>query len=806
MHRCIQRNEDPFLPAVGNLDWRESGNWPAKWIACPGLEKPPFVCIYRVSFSLKKDEKIVIHVTADERYDLFLDGERVGRGPQRGSPDWWFYETYELSLGAGEHRLTARVYSQGEWAAAAQMSAHAGFLLAAEGGWSDLLNTGIAGWEAKPLAGYDFIRPSTMTMRAARVRVNGAVIPWGYQNGDGEGWLPVLVLKPGIARISDWEYYQQHRLKPAMLPEMFSARVSGALVRFIGLSEGLDLEKTLINLASSMKEEGWQTLIDGSTAMTIAPNTSRRVIIDLNNYYCAFPELTFSGGAGSRVRLSWAEALFQTTDPWQALKGNRNELDGRYFIGIGDEFLPDGGEKRHFEVLWWNAGRYLELVVETGSEALRIDQLTLTESRYPLEMESSFSASDRRLSDILPVLVRGMQMCSNETFFDCPYYEELMYAGDTRLECLTTYVMARDDRLPRKALRLFDVSRSANGLTQSRFPSRMTQFIPPFALWWVAMVSDYAFWRGTDLVHELMPGVRATIGAFERWMGDDGLLHAPEGWNFMDWVPAWKGGIPPEGNLGVSGLINWQYIYVLKLYAALEEALEPGSVLAVRARWMAAELASNSAAAFWDEKRGMLADDLAHRFYSEHTQCMAILSEEFPLGNEAYEQMIDGLLNAPDLSRTTIYFTHYLFETFAKINRVDQFLERMNLWYGVAQNGFKTPVESPEPSRSDCHAWGSHPMYHYFATILGIRPAEVGFTRVIIQPQLGTLHEAAGVLVHPAGGVIEERITLTGGVMHGVIVLPEGIEGRLVVGGRTRQLASGKTEFEFDLELENWLI
>ena len=37
-------------------------------------------------------------------------------------------------------------------------------------------------------------------------------------------------------------------------------------------------------------------------------------------------------------------------------------------------------------------------------------------------------------------------MCAHETYMDCPYYEQMMYVGDTRLEVLTTYAISRDDR------------------------------------------------------------------------------------------------------------------------------------------------------------------------------------------------------------------------------------------------------------------------------------------------------------------------------------------------------------------------
>ena len=65
--------------------------------------------------------------------------------------------------------------------------------------------------------------------------------------------------------------------------------------------------------------------------------------------------------------------------------------------------------------------------------------------------------------------------------------------------------------------------------------------------------------------------------------------------------------------------------------------------------------------------------------------------------------------------------------------------DRMELWFNLIEQGFKTTPEAPEPTRSDCHGWGAHPLYHDFASLLGIdgknrRPAAFGFERVEIAP------------------------------------------------------------------------
>ena len=47
---------------------------------------------------------------------------------------------------------------------------------------------------------------------------------------------------------------------------------------------------------------------------------------------------------------------------------------------------------------------------------------------------------------------------SEEDYFD-PYYEQLQYIGDTRIEALISIYVSGDDRLMRKAIRQFDDSR-----------------------------------------------------------------------------------------------------------------------------------------------------------------------------------------------------------------------------------------------------------------------------------------------------------------------------------------------------------
>jgi alpha-L-rhamnosidase len=355
-----------------------------------------------------------------------------------------------------------------------------------------------------------------------------------------------------------------------------------------------------------------------------------------------------------------------------------------------------------------------------------------------------------------------------------------MYVGDTRLEVLTTYAWTPDDRLPRKAISLFDASRKQPGFTQSRYPTRVQQTISPFSAWWVGMVYDFSMWRDdAAFVRDMLPGVRAVLDTFQRFKTAEGLIHGPPGWNFMDWVPAWRFGMPPDGMNGVSAPLNLQLAWIYKQAAQLEESFGSTEVASLQRR-RGTELSTAATTAFWDDARGMFADDLAHKHYSEHAQSLALLGDL--VEGERAARVERALLSAEDLARTTIYFTHYLFETYAKIGRIDRLFDRLPLWFDHKANGLRTTIEMPEPSRSDCHAWGAHPIYHYFASVLGFRPAAPGFARVTVFPQLGPLKWARGAMPHPRGEIRLDLKQTEPGRFTGTIELPVGVSGELRAG------------------------
>jgi hypothetical protein len=64
---------------------------------------------------VNKPEQFITSVSADNHYNLFVNGKRVGFGPQLSDIRHWRYETIDLApyLQAGDNVLAAEVFNWG---------------------------------------------------------------------------------------------------------------------------------------------------------------------------------------------------------------------------------------------------------------------------------------------------------------------------------------------------------------------------------------------------------------------------------------------------------------------------------------------------------------------------------------------------------------------------------------------------------------------------------------------------------------------------------------------------------------------
>jgi len=728
----------------------------AAWIAHPDAREgsAPVFFRFRKTF-VAEGAPLRFDVSADERFILLLDGEEISRGPHRGMVTRWFYQTYEIPLAAGEHTLEAVVWRLGEFAPAAQLSFSCAFVLKAEGVYDSALTTGKAAWKTGRLCG---TTPHDRTDRDAFAvggvfEVRGA----GVAAEEPVVWTDPVTTRAALKANTGGGGEDGWICFPTEIPDQLHARCTPGAFR-----TGADAA-------------AFNRLLAGGGPITLPPNTKTELYWDLGNYYCAYPEVVVSGGKGGRIEWGWAESL---RGP-DGKKGNRAEWDGKRFAaGMTDTFLPDGRARAVFTVPWWRAGRWCRLAVETGDEPLAVNALAVYDTRYPLKETGSFVCDDPSLDAVQKLCTRGLGMCMHEMFMDCPYYEQQMYPGDSRTEFFAAAALDSDDRLVRQLLGLFACAQRDNGLVPMNYPSRFQQDGCTYSMLWGASLGDASLWRDcAPWLRAQMPAFRKLLFALALRENADGLLADLPGWSFTDWCGSdgWVRGVAPDGN-AVSSVNNLQYLIALQGAVAAEAALGE-KALAAYWRGKAERLARTIERVYWNDARGMLADDCARTRFSEHGLSLALLSDALP--REKAKKAFDALVSEKDLARTSVYFSHYLFEAYLKFGRADLFLKRLDLWRDYVKLGLSTPLEEPGESRSDCHAWGAHPLHQLHHGVAGVKPAEPFFRSVLVAPVPGPLTWIKAKTPHPKG-VVETDLVFEAGRVTGSVTLPPGVPGTFV--------------------------
>ncbi len=755
-----------------------NGYWDSHWITCPGLPARTYAVLhFRKTFDLVTvPDHLIIHVTADNRYHLFVDGRSVGRGPARGNPYNWNVETYDVApfLRKGKNVIAAEVWNMAEYAPMAQMSARTGFLLQSDQPTYDYLNTGTS-WRVlhdtaySPCAINTGARLHAYFVTGPGDDLQGKYYPWGWEKTDYDDarWhnaadINAAAVPFGYGSDNVWT------LVPSMIPQM-----EYKLQR---------LESVRRSTPISVKVG----FIDGTQPLTIPPHEKEKIILDQTFETVAYPVLKVSGGKGSIIRMIYAEAAIDS----EGRKGNRNDIKGKRIVGIYDIFHPDGGSERTFSPLWIRTYRYVELDIQTGDEPLLIQDFYGIYTGYPFKRAATFSSDDSSLQKIWEVGWRTARLCAGETYFDCPYYEELQYEGDTRIQALISLYNTNDDRLVRKAIHDFYDSRLPNGLTQGRFPCRRLQIIPTYSLFWISMLHDYLMLRpGKAFVRKYLP---ATVPILE-WYEDRidssyPMLGHMKWWNFVDWSNGFNGGVPPGVSDGHSSIITEQFIYTLHQAAFMFRYFGEKS-RADRYDSLAGWLSRGVYEHCFDRRRMEMADTPDKKEFSQHASIFGVLANVIP--TYLQRKVMERVLTDTTLSQATYYFRFYLVRAMVKAGLGDDYYSQLQPWRDMLKIGLTTFAETPEPTRSDCHAWSASPIYDFLATICGIHPAAPGFKKVAITPHLGRLKQVGATMPHP-DGMIHVELTREGKTgLSATVELPTGLTGYFEWANRVEQLHPG---------------
>jgi alpha-L-rhamnosidase len=737
--------------------------WSAKWVSVAGASPVDYgVYHFRKTFELPaRPDSFVVHVTADNRYVLYVNGERVSWGPAYGDLMHWRYETVDIApyLKSGRNSLAAVVWNYGQLAGLTQITDTTGFLLQGDTKAEEIVNTG-KGWRGVADPAYAALPVDRKSIRwqyyvaPPGEQFDASLHPWGWQQRafDDTAWKEVLVGEPGCALY--WtksevqgDCHDRRTLVPRPIPMMDYVR---------------------------QRFSQFQPIV-------VPPNTHKIILLDQERVTTAYPELRISGGRGSKVALTYAESLWV---PDTLIKGNRNETAGKQMRGLRDVVLPDGRSNLLWSPLWWRAFRYVQIDIQTGDEPLSLADASSFFTAYPFTRKARFEGGEPWLAQTLDIGWWTNRLSSNEIFQDA-YYEQMQYAGDTRIEALVAIYESGDARLVRNAIQQFDSTRTPDGLTYSRAPSRLYQYTPTFSLIWIGMVHDY--WRyvnDPEFVRSMQPGVRAVLGWFQRLQQPDGRLTRLPWYNFLDSNVPWKA--------DALGHYELQLLQGFLWAADLEGAFGTPEQAAAYRR-SADVLRATIEKIYWDPTKQSYASDAEHTFFTQHANALAVLTGVS--GGEKARSLMEHTLSDSTLIPTTIYFSYYLHEAVVKAGLGDRYLDLLGRWRQMAAQGVTAwpEVDAPE-ARSDCHGWGDHPNIEVFRTVLGVDSAAPGWERIMVTPHLGRLPSASGTIPHPRGEITVRYLRSGDGLD---VTIDTPVPGDFEWNGKRAELKAGSNSLKF---------
>ncbi len=751
------------------------------WISHPqaAAEPGPLILHFRREIVLASvPARLPITITADNRFILFVNGHRIASGPSAGTVKRWRVRTLDLAphLRRGHNVIAAAVWDfvrqaimpdaplpaasalPPQVAPVAQQSAGAGLRVTGSG-----ISSAAPGWRVKIARGHTATDGRAQVPRGLYyvagapeiIDASQADWDWAGVQERGADWTDAVAVPVARPLIDD--------LLPA---QSYTATDTGHVVRS--------------DLAGADAFP--------ARAIIVPANSHVRILLRRDAMIAAYPQLDVSGGRGARVRLTYAEALYDAA----RRKGDRDAVEDRQALGISDIFLPDGGH-RVFAPLWWRVWRYAELDIQTADTPLTLHGFQAFETGYPFAQVGQFHSSDAELNRIWEVGWRTARIDAQETYMDSAYWEQLQYTGDTRLQMLISYAVSGDARLARQAIEAFAESNAEGGLQQGAYPSRSDNVIATFSLAWVGMLQDWS-WHQADanVITQNLPRLRVVLDWFQPWLRPNGLLGRNPQWNFVDWVDrAYRDRFPSYGKDGGSCLMTALWLGALRQGAALEAA--HGDAAKAAADTARADAARDAIRAHcWSRERGLFADNADLDLFSQHMNALAVL-HDVATPDEA-RAVLDRIttpdhgIDAPEgMLTSSYYFSWYLVRAFEHAGLADHYPALLKTWRDLLALHYTTWPEMRGDTRSDSHAWSAHPTADLLGIVAGIRPAAPGYARLRVAPVLDglTALDAAAATPH---GPVRVRYRIENDSLTADITRPDALPGVFVWQGRTYPL------------------
>ncbi|MEN6357706.1 MAG: family 78 glycoside hydrolase catalytic domain [Armatimonadota bacterium] len=493
-------------------------------------------------------------------------------------------------------------------------------------------------------------------------------------------------------------------------------------------------------------------LVANDNATTIAPakDGDTEILLDFGRMTTGFLE----------IALDAPEGLIVDFNGFEYISNGRHQPT--FTLNNTFRYIARKGPQTWRSVIR-RAARYATLTLRFPDGCItpaKFQTIKFYEHTYPYVERGEFACSDYKLNKIWDISRLTVRLCSEDTFVDCPTYEQTFWVGDARNESLFAYTAFGDYKLARRCLKLAGESMWRSPIVESQVPSGWEDILPAWSLLWaMGCAEHYDFTADKAFLEEVYPDIRKQNFNMRRhFTNKEGLYEMEDAWNLLDWAPM---DTPRQGAMAHLSML---LCAVYRRSAKVAETLGKRDDAQLYIQW-ADELKSAINKRLWDENKQAYidcihADGTRSSVISQQTQTMAYLCDVVPA--DKAELFMSYLIDVPEgwVKIGSPFMMAFTLEALDKAGDVAGVVELIRKWWGMmVDDGATTCWETfpgwfgEWPARSHCHAWSAAPAFSLPSYVLGVRPAAPGFERFEVRPFLGDLEWAKGSVPTPHGNI-----------------------------------------------------
>lgn len=761
--------------------------------------------LFRHAFVLDRvPRKAPLFITADQSYQLYINGAFVTRGPARGFQSHWPFDEVDVSpwLVPGPNIFAIRAYTPGRSNFQYITQGYAGLLVSAKWGHTKIQSDNT--WKCIPQPGIkrDAIQCGHQLFDQEHYDARKGIKGWVNSDFDDSEWLaPVEHLNGNLPWSS---------LEPRGIPQMFEEAWRPGTV--IGTNRGTCGEgwrdtRNLFLLRQN--EDHTHSPIKASKASLESPADStapvglfaaglkvpatgagkyRSYLIDMGRPVVGSFSLKVGGGRGGEiVDIIYTEIIDgEKLEPVMTYpSSSRSTFSTRLICRIGRS------EHRYYHPFGF---RYATLTVRNSKAPLHIAPC-LHRTGYPVERRGQFRSSDPMLEQIWETCAWSQQNCMLDAYVDTPWREQAQWWGDARVQAWNTFHLSGDSLLFQRGIRQIGAQTTKDGITYGHAPTMAHNCVlPDFTLIWIITLWDNYWQTGDlDLFRSQRDIVERALTYFETHTGPDGLVvHDPRYWLFLDWTDLFKEGAPSVYNL-------WLVLALDKL-ADLYSATRNKKQAERCTRW-AARLRQRLRKLI--DRRGLLRDGLDAKgrivaSTSPHAQTMALMTDLDPASSGKMEDFLAKYMRdkSGHKAQPSAYWITYLYTAMAERGHGAKVVDHIRpRWEPMVEQGstFEMFADHVEYPMSHSHAWSAHPLFHFMQIIGGVRQTAPAWKKVAFNPVFHGDH--GGATIPSPQGAITSAWQRDGDQIAVSLDLPKGVTAEVDLPGIQIKRATGRSEW-----------